>query len=99
MRPPMLAGPMERNRKFVSSGLDDRLIIAVSRRTMPLWADAGWAATIARPATTRDQRKNLNTGTHSGAEGPRMWFSYPGTASRQVNDATLTTSNEGLTGA
>src|SRR5215204_4337280 len=38
IRPPMLAGPIDRNRKLANNGLVDRLTIAVSRRTMPLWA-------------------------------------------------------------
>jgi len=53
----MLAGPMERNRKFASSGFDERLIITVSRRFTLLWAEdeaAGtWDETAAAVKTAR----------------------------------------------
>jgi hypothetical protein len=40
MRPPMLAGPMDRNRKLASSGFEERLMMAatVSRRVTLPWA-------------------------------------------------------------
>jgi hypothetical protein len=59
MRPPMLAGPMERKRKFASRGFVERLIIvAVSRRAVLPWAAANVTGTLAMVATMDTIKKN-----------------------------------------
>src|SRR4051794_5051619 len=55
MRPPMLAGPMERKRELASSGFDERLIMRVSRRVaLPCAVTDVAGRTVAR-ATAADR--------------------------------------------
>ena len=53
----MLAGPIERNRKFASSGFVERLIIVVSRGRVPVCATTG-TAVIASARQKKAGRKS-----------------------------------------